>query len=99
MDSIDKIFQGDKKLEGKYANFFAIGHSEYEYIFDFGQSYSENEDAELYTRIVLSPVHAKNFLKTLEKSIAQFETTFGAIKEDPAGSSTPKKRSSESARP
>ena len=81
MDPNEKIHLSDKKLEGKYANFFAVGHSANEYIFDFGQSYSENEDAELYIRIVLSPVHAKNFLMTLKNSIAQFEATYGAIRQ------------------
>lgn len=82
MDPGDKLIIENHKLEGKYANYFAVGFSAYEYVFDFGQSYSENEGAELYTRVVLSPVHAKNFLKTLKNSIAQFEADYGAIQED-----------------
>jgi hypothetical protein len=45
----------DQRLEGKYANYFAVGYSAHEFIFDFGQNYSENDQAKLHTRIVTSP--------------------------------------------
>jgi len=69
-------------LEGRYANYFKVGHNAYEFIIDFGQYYSENDRAELYSRIITSPVYAKAFLKTLKKSIETFEKSFGSILED-----------------
>jgi hypothetical protein len=65
-------------LEGKYANHLAVGYNAYEFIFDFGQSYSENNHAELYTRIITCPAHAKELLKILKESVAQYEKEFGA---------------------
>jgi hypothetical protein len=61
------------KLEGRYANHIAVGYNANEFIFDFGQSYSENGHAELFTRIITSPAHAKEFFKILKKSVAQYE--------------------------
>ena len=37
---------------------------------------------ELCTRIVTGPAYAKAFLKTLQDSIATFETTYGSISEE-----------------
>lgn len=67
-----------RRLEGKYANHFAVGYNAYEFIFDFGQSYSENEEAELTVRVVTSPFYAKEFLKTLQKSVEQYDKSYGA---------------------
>ena len=72
----------DQNMEGRYANYFKVGHNAYEFIIDFGQYYSENDRAELYSRIITSPVYAKAFLKTLKKSIEKFEKSFGSILED-----------------
>ena len=68
-----------KKLEGKYANYFAVGYNAHEFIFDFGQNYSENDQAELHTRIITSPVYAAALLETLKESIRQYELQFGPI--------------------
>jgi len=78
MDPSSNFSGKHSKLEGKYANHFAVGYNAYEFIFDFGQSFSENEEAELTVRVVTSPFYAKEFLKTLQKSIEQYEKTFGA---------------------
>jgi hypothetical protein len=70
------------RLEGTYANYFAVGYNEHEFVIDFGQSYSESEHAELCTRIVTGPVYAKAFLKILRESIETFETTYGRISDE-----------------
>jgi hypothetical protein len=75
-----KIFQGGAKIEGKYANYFKVGYNAFEFLFDFGQQYSETEEGKLYTRIVTSPCYAKSLLKTLRDSIEQYEKNFGSIK-------------------
>ena len=76
-----KASQGGEKREGKYANYFKVGHNAFEFVFDFGQHYSENEEAELYTRIITSPCYAKELLETLRESIERYEKSFGTIKE------------------
>jgi hypothetical protein len=60
-------------LEGKYVNYFKVGHNAFEFVLDFGQSYLENEDPQIHTRIVTSPAYAKALLDTLRESLAQYE--------------------------
>jgi hypothetical protein len=71
--------QKSDKLEGRYANYFRVGHNAFEFILDFGQCYPETEEAELYTRIITSPVYANTFLKTLKDAIQQYEVRHGII--------------------
>lgn len=73
--------QIDPTLEGRYANYFKVGHNAYEFFIDFGQYTAENEQAELYTRIITSPIYAKAFLNILLESIKQHECVFGSIEE------------------
>ena len=81
-NSKSKVSQGGPKIEGKYANYFKVGHNAFEFLLDFGQFYSETEEEEFYTRIVTSPCYAKTLLKILQVSIEQYEKNFGAIKEE-----------------
>jgi hypothetical protein len=60
-------------LEGKYVNYFKVGHNAFEFVLDFGQSYLENEAPQIHTRIVTSPAYAKALLETLRESLAQYE--------------------------
>lgn len=69
-------------IEGKYANYFQIGHNAFEFLLDFGQLYSDGRRERFHTRIVTSPSYAKELLKVLGESVEQYETQFGAIKED-----------------
>jgi hypothetical protein len=72
----------DQKLEGKYANYFAVGYNAHEFIFDFGQNYSENDQAELHTRIITSPSYAQALFELLHQSIAEYEKAHGGIEDD-----------------
>ena len=74
-----RAFQGGKKIEGRYANYFKVGHNAFEFILDFGQYYSESEEAELNTRIVTSPAFAKALFETIRESIEQYEKDHGII--------------------
>jgi len=74
--------KGGKPLEGRYANYLSVGHNAFEFVLDFGQYYSETEEAELYIRVVTAPVYAKAFFKILERSIRQFEENFGVIQDE-----------------
>ena len=76
-----KNSNSEKKLEGRYANYFKVGYNAFEFVLDFGQNYSGNEKAELYTRIITSPCYAKELLETLRVSIKRYEKSFGTIKE------------------
>jgi hypothetical protein len=61
------------QCEGKYANYFKVGQNSFEIILDFGQFYSEDQEAKLHTRIVTSPAYAKELLDVLRVSIEQHE--------------------------
>jgi hypothetical protein len=80
---MDPDFESKRKserLDGKYANYFEVGHNAYEFVIDFGQYYSENEEAELCIRIITSPAYAKVLLRTLQESIKQYEQNIEHIK-------------------
>lgn len=66
-------------LEGRYANYFKVGHNAFEFVLDFGQLFSEGEEPQLHNRIVTSPAYAVAMAITLNKSIAEYESSFGAI--------------------
>ncbi len=73
-------------LEGRYANYFRVGHNAVEFLLDFGQFYPESDEEQLHTRIITSPIYARALLETLRESIDWYEQIFGAIpKEDKEG--------------
>ena len=63
-------------IEGRYANYFEIGFNAFEFVFDFGQHFSESDEAELYTRIITNPSTAREMLATLRESIDEYEENF-----------------------
>ena len=71
----------DEKVgEGIYANLFLITNSPSEFIIDCGRIVPGLPDAKIYSRILMTPQHAKQLLKTLEKNIINFEKQHGEIK-------------------
>jgi hypothetical protein len=73
------LSRDNQKLEGRYANYFKVGHNAFEFVLDAGQFYPESQEAQLCTRIITSPVYAKALLETLRESIDRYEKAFGAI--------------------
>jgi hypothetical protein len=71
--------QVTNELEGRYANYFKVGHNPFEFLLDFGQFYAESQRAQFHTRIITNPTYAKAFLGLLSESIAHYEQTFGVI--------------------
>ena len=69
-----------KRLEGRYANYFEVGHNAFEFIFDFGQYHPETEGARMHTRIVTGPVYARLLAELLRDAVERFESEYGAIK-------------------
>ncbi|MGH7393008.1 MAG: DUF3467 domain-containing protein [Candidatus Rokuibacteriota bacterium] len=86
--------QGDEpsaarwSLQGRYANYFQIGHNAFEFVLDFGQAY-EADDAQtperidLHTRLITSPPSARALSQMLRESLERYERAFGR----PAGDS------------
>jgi hypothetical protein len=66
-----------KAPEGRYANYFKVGHNAFEFVIDFGQYYPGTDEAELYTRVIMSPHYARDLLNILQQSLVDYETSFG----------------------
>ena len=77
-DKGEKLQTGNS-IQGRYANFYEIGFNAFEFVFDFGQTFSENEEAELSTRIILPPILAKSLFDILQESIDSYDVKFGHI--------------------
>jgi hypothetical protein len=64
---------------GEYANFVKIQHSGIDFRFDFAKIVPEENTLYVHTRLFMSPIHAKLFMKALEDNIEKYEKTFGVI--------------------
>jgi hypothetical protein len=74
------------EVEGRYANYFKVGHNAFEFLLDFGQFYAESQRAQFHTRIITNPIYAKSLLRILQQSLERYERTFGVIpREDAEG--------------
>lgn len=73
----------DKEVaQGTYANLAVITHSSSEFILDFVRMMPGLPKAEVKSRVILTPEHAKRFLATLQENIAKYEKMYGEIKEN-----------------
>lgn len=70
----------EKEAEGIYTNLAMIVHSPTEMVFDFARLMPRSPKTRVLARIIMTPMHAKLFQKTLTENIAKFEKQFGEIK-------------------
>jgi hypothetical protein len=77
--------------QGIYSNLAIITHSPSEFIVDFIRVMPGIPKAEVKSRIILTPEHAKRLLNALKDNIAKFESVHGPIKhaEGQGGSMVP----------
>jgi len=71
---------GDKEAEGTYANLAMIHNSPTEMIVDFARVMPRAPKAKVVSRIIMTPMHAKLLMQTLEQNIKKHEEQFGEIK-------------------
>lgn len=76
--------QADDEHEAKYANHFHVGHNAFEVVLDFGQQYSPGEGGEgrhprMHTRVVTTPVYARELQQLLESALDDYERKFAPI--------------------
>jgi len=69
----------DAVADGVYANIVFIASNNSEFIFDFARYLPGNTRGKIISRVVLGPIHAKSFLKSLADSIKTYEDKFGEI--------------------
>jgi len=67
--------------EGTYANLAIINHSVSEFVVDFINVMPGTPKARVKSRIILTPQHAKRFMKALSDNISKFENAHGEIKD------------------
>ncbi|THD66421.1 DUF3467 domain-containing protein [Robertkochia marina] len=67
--------------EGTYSNLAIINHSVSEFVVDFVNIMPGRPKAKVKSRIILTPQHAKRFLKALADNVNRFEQAHGEIKD------------------
>ena len=68
-----------EKAQGEYANFAIITHSSSEFIVDFARMLPGLPKAQVRSRVILAPEHAKRLLGALQENIMRYERQFGKI--------------------
>ena len=66
--------------EGEYANLAMIAHSSSEFVIDFIKMMPGVPKAQVKSRIVIAPEHAKRLLLALKENIDKYEEAFGSVK-------------------
>lgn len=67
--------------EGIYANLAIITHSHAEFVIDFVNVMPGTPKSKVKSRMILTPQHAKRFMKALTENIKRFETANGTIQD------------------
>ena len=71
----------EKVAQGIYSNLAIINHSQSEFVVDFITIMPGVPKSKVKSRIVLTPQHAKRFLKALNDNVKRFENAHGKIKD------------------
>lgn len=79
-----RITLDDATAQGEYVNFANIIHSPSEFVIDLGRIVPGRNDVKVYSRVIMTPLHAKQLLEALAQNIGLFEQKFGEIRTDGA---------------
>jgi hypothetical protein len=71
----------EEVAEGDYANLAIITHSHAEFVIDFVNVMPGTPKSKVKSRIILTPQHAKRFMKALTENITRFESINGKIQD------------------
>lgn len=66
--------------QGIYSNLAIISHSQTEFVVDFIRMVPGLPKAQVKSRIILTPEHAKRMMKALSENIMKYEAVNGPIK-------------------
>jgi len=67
--------------EGEYANLAIITHSHAEFVIDFVNVMPGTPKSKVKSRIILTPFHAKRFMKAMIENVNKFEAANGTIQD------------------
>jgi len=70
----------DEVAEGTYSNVASVMFSPAEFVFDFGRIVPNRAGVKIHTRIVMTPLHAKQLALALNENVRRFEDQLGEIK-------------------
>lgn len=70
----------EEVAQGVYSNLAVITHSSSEFIVDFIRIMPGVTNADVKSRIILTPEHAKRLLLALKDNLTKFEAVHGEIK-------------------
>lgn len=79
-----RITLDDSVAQGEYVNFANIIHSQSEFVVDLGRMMPGRTDVKVYSRVIMTPQHAKQLLDALAHNISLFEQKYGEIRLEPA---------------
>lgn len=65
---------------GEYSNLAIITHSHTEFVLDFASVMPGLPKAEVVSRVIMTPEHAKRLLYALEDNVKKYESVNGHIK-------------------
>ena len=71
----------EEVAEGSYANLAIITHSHAEFVVDFVNVMPGAPKSKVKSRIILTPFHAKRFMKAMMENVQKFEATNGTIQD------------------
>src|SRR5213079_386145 len=71
----------EEMAEGQYANLAIITHSHAEFVIDFVNVMPGTPKSKVKSRIILTPQHAKRFMKALIENVTRFESLNGEIRD------------------
>ncbi|MCF8380642.1 MAG: DUF3467 domain-containing protein [Bacteroidales bacterium] len=75
--------------QGIYSNLAIITHSASEFILDFVRIMPGTPKAQVKSRIILTPEHAKRLMLALQDNIGKYETVHGPIKKTEGSGGSP----------
>lgn len=70
----------DDVAEGTYSNLIFITHSQSEFVLDFARVLPGGRKGKVYSRVVMTPQHAKALRELLDRNVAMYEDTHGSIR-------------------
>lgn len=71
----------EEVAEGNYSNLAIITHSHAEFVIDFVNVMPGTPKSKVKSRVILTPQHAKRFMKALTEYINRFEQLNGKIQD------------------
>jgi len=83
-----RITLDDNIAQGEYINFANIIHSPSEFVIDLGRMVPGRPDVKVYSRAIMTPLHAKQLLEALAHNIGLYEQKFGEIRVEPSAQFT-----------